>query len=120
MKQCGAPRTAQPTEPRISLDRKAISERFLQIFSPHKQPENLGFPAGIALRCRTGLGSLAQHSGTAIWGGTQAVSPHGDSAMNDAFSSDTEAAASTLSAAILIQSLSIRAALPASIQEAFR
>src|SRR5262245_711759 len=31
----------------------------------HKSPENLDISAGIALRCRTGLGSLAQHFGTA-------------------------------------------------------
>jgi len=57
--------TAQPTEPRISPDRKAISERFPQITSSPKGPENLDISAGIALRCRTGLGSLAQHFGTA-------------------------------------------------------
>src|SRR5215470_1510577 len=64
LKQRGGTRTAQPTEPRISPDRKAISERFPQISASPKSPENLDFSAGIALRCRTRLGSLTQHFGT--------------------------------------------------------
>src|SRR5262249_40996781 len=65
--------TAHPTEPRISADRKAISERFPQISSSPKRRENLGLFVGIALRCRAGLGSLAQHSGTADGAGPELV-----------------------------------------------
>jgi hypothetical protein len=65
------PATAQPTEPRISLDRKAISERFPKISSAPKGPENLDISAGIALRCCTGLGSLAQHFGIADGAGPE-------------------------------------------------
>src|SRR5215471_15833139 len=53
--------------------------------------QNLGFAAGIALRCGTGLGSLARRSGTRQRGGipaTAAMEVLGDLAMNDAFPLD--------------------------------
>ena len=37
--------------------------------------QNLGFSAGIALRCGTGLGSVAQHFGTANGAGPELFHP---------------------------------------------
>src|SRR5262249_60019656 len=84
--------TAQPTEPRISPDRKAISQRFRHVASKPRTAPKPGFCRWNCLEVghRSGLtGSTVRDPPPGRYPATAAMELLGDRAMNDAFPLDT-------------------------------